>query len=126
MVVEKEVVETAKRMRKAFSNIQCFVFEKQELEVVRKTINTIGLRGLVRLRLADPKYPHLYIVEPDTRDCEKDCESKALKKIANGEVREELKKYFLSSFIRQCINYCIHEKTKSILSIIDKFLGKSI
>ncbi len=121
---EKEIIEMAKRMRQAFSNVQCFVFEKQELQLVKKTINAIGLRGLVRLRLADPKYPYLYIVEPDIRDCEKDCESKALKKIANGEVREELKKYFLTSFIRQCINYCIHEKTKSILSIIDKFLGK--
>lgn len=122
--MEQEITELAKRMRKAFSNVQCFVFEKQELQNVRKAINIIGLKGLVVVRLADPRYQQLYIVEPDIRDCEKDCESKALKKIAEGGVREDLKKYFLTSFMRQCIDFCIHEKTKSILAIIDKYLGR--
>ncbi|RLG84058.1 MAG: hypothetical protein DRO40_02515 [Thermoprotei archaeon] len=126
---KEDVIGMAKRMKQAFKHVQCFVVEKQELQLAKKAINEIGLFGLVRVRLADPKYPLLYVIEPDLRDCEKDCEKKALKAIAEGRVKEELKKQFLVDFIRQCLNFCEHERVKEILSRIEEYIrgkgGKS-
>ncbi|MCD6488647.1 MAG: hypothetical protein J7K21_05425, partial [Desulfurococcales archaeon] len=79
MSIPPKTIELANRMKQAFKHVQCFVFEKEELEDVRNALREIGIQGLVRLRHADPRYPLIYIVEANLRDCELDCQSKAIK-----------------------------------------------
>ena len=122
MSIPPKTIELANRMKQAFKHVQCFVFEREELEDVRNALREIGIQGLVRLRHADPRYPLIYIVEANLRDCELDCQSKAIKAIVEGRVREELKKQFQVEFIRQCLNFCEHERVKEIISRIEKFL----
>ncbi len=121
--IDDKVLEIAKRMLRAFKHIQCFVFEKEELEDVRRAIRRIGLGKHVRVRLVDPKYPLIYIVRPNITECIEECRRKADEQILRGLVREELKKHFRIEFISQCRNYCEHEKVKEIVGILEKFLG---
>ncbi len=117
-----EIIQIAERMLKAFKHIQCFIFEKDELQNVKNAIKKIGLYGHIQLRLIDPKYPLIYIIKPNIRNCIDECNRKAEEYILSGKVRDELKKHFRIEYIRQCINHCEHEKVKEIIDILKKFL----
>jgi len=119
---QNDIVSIAERMLKAFKHVQCFVFEKDELQSIRNTIRKIGLYKHVRVRLVDPKYPLIYIVKPNITECIEECRRKAEEYILTGRVRDELKKHFRIEYISQCRNYCEHEKVKEIIEILKKFL----
>lgn len=116
------VVSIAERMLKAFKHVQCFIFEKDELQIIRNAIKKIGLYKHVRVRLIDPKYPLIYIVKPNITECTEECRRKADEYILSGKVRDELKKHFRIEYIRQCMNHCEHEKVKEIIEILKNFL----
>lgn len=116
------VVSIAERMLKAFKHVQCFIFEKDELQIIRNAIKKIGLYKHVCVRLIDPKYPLIYIVKPNITECTEECRRKADEYILSGKVRDELKKHFRIEYIRQCMNHCEHEKVKEIIEILKNFL----
>ena len=119
---QDDIVLIAERMLKAFKHVQCFVFEKDELQSIRNAIKKIGLYKHIHVRLIDPKYPLIYIVKPNIRECIEECRRKADEYILTGKVRDELKKHFRIEYISQCINHCEHEKVKEIIEILKKFL----
>ncbi len=116
------VIGIARRMLKAFRHVGCFIFERDELIIVKNTIKELNLYKHVRLGLADPKYPLIYIVRPNISECIEECQRKADEYILSGKVVDHLKKHFRTEYIRQCINHCEHEKVKEIISIIEKYL----
>ncbi len=121
-VSKQEIIDMAKRMIKAFKNIQCFVFERDEIHVVRKVIDEVGLSRLVRIGRADKRYPYIYIVKPNLNPFMKECSDKAEKTILEGRVREEYKKQFRIEYIRQCLNHYEHERVKEIIGLLEKYL----
>ncbi len=117
-----DIVEIVKRMVKAFKNIQCFIFERDELLVVRKAVDETGVSRLVKLERADKRYPYIYILRPNIDQFMRECSDKADKAILKGRVKEDVQKQFRVEFIRQCLNHYEHERVKEIISLFEKYL----
>ncbi len=119
---ESQVIEVATRMLKAFKKIGCFIFEKQEYDVVRKAVDSVNILRHVKVELVDQRYPYIYIVKPKIDHCFKECENKASEYILRGEVRESLKNIFKKEFISQCIRYCEKRKIIEVIALLENFL----
>ncbi len=120
---ESQIVEVAARMLKAFKNIGCFIFEKQEYDVVRRAVNSINMLKHVKIELVDQRYPYIYVVKPKIDHCFKECENKAGEYILKGEVKESLKNVFKKEFVSQCVRYCEKRKINEVIALLESFLN---
>ncbi len=119
-------LDLANRILKAFKRFECFVFEKDELEKVKKFIHSSGLYKLVLLRRADPRYEYIYILMPWSIDFEQICVSQVKKLLADGRINhEQYRKYYLL-MIDQCIRHYERERVKEIISFLEKYIRDKV
>ncbi|ADI32065.1 hypothetical protein [Staphylothermus hellenicus] len=119
-----ELLELAKRMIKAFKTFECYVFEKKEIGKVRELLVKAGIRSLVRIRKADPRYPYIYVVVPWSREFEKICVAKVKELLAEGRIDRESYNKRYNELIAQCIRHHERERVKEIIEKLEKYIGK--
>lgn len=122
MTGDRELVE---RMIKAFKNIGCFIYERDLEERVRDIVSKTGLGRLVSIDYVEPRYPHIRIVAPNTRECGTRCLNEAEKLIAEGRVVRDLAGAFMIEYTAQCIRECEREKIKKILAVLTTYLERA-
>jgi len=119
-------VELAKRMINAFKHFQCFVFEREEFEPVKKLINDLGLNKHVVIRKADPRYDYIYIVIPNYIDIESECVNYVDKLLAEGKINHNMYKKNKEVLIRQCMNHKGLERIKEVINILEQYLSSEV
>ena len=125
MSEDQGVLGMAKRMLKAFKNFECFVFEKEELELVKKTLIETKIRNLVRIRKADPKYEHIYVIVPWSKEFENMCLAKVKELLAHGRIDRDTYNKRYNELVLQCIRHYERERTKEIINILQKYIEES-
>ncbi len=116
---ERELLE---RMIKAFKHYNCFIYEKEEHDKVRKLLGKTGLMGKVWIGYVDPRYPHIYIVKPKFHDLERECLMEIENLFHKGSIRKEDYAKMKDEMIKQCINHYTYERSREIILIMEKIL----
>ena len=122
---EQDVLEMAKRMLKAFKSFECFVFEREELELVKKTLIETKIRRLVRIKKADPKYEHILIVVPWSKEFENMCLAKVKELLAQGRIDRDTYNKRYNELVLQCIRHYERERVKEIINILQNYIEKA-
>ncbi len=122
MSEEEKITEYIERMIKALKHFDCYVFEKEDLEIVSKIAELAGIRKMVTIRRADPRYEYIYVLAPRNIDLEDECRLKARQLLAEGKIdRLQYKKYF-DYFVVQCIRHKERERVKEIISRLEHYI----
>ncbi len=116
---EKKLLE---RMLKAFKHYNCFIYGKEEHEKVRGLLEETGLMAKVWIGYVDPRYPHIYIVKPRSRDLERECIIEIENLFRSGSIRREDYLKMRDEMIKQCINHYTYERGKEIISIMEELI----
>ena len=119
-----ELLELAKRVLNAFKHYECFVFEKSELDKVKKLLEDAGLRKHVVVRRADPRYEEIYIILPWQQTFETECVNYVTKLVAEGKVNKNYYKKNRNLMILQCIKHMEREKVKEIISLLENYIER--
>lgn len=118
-------VEIAKRLINAFKHYGCFIFEKEELELIRSFVKETGLNNLLVLKKADPRYDQLYILLPWSIEFHQDCVSKVHKLLAEGSIdRNSFKKNYVI-MVEQCIRHYVRERIKEVINRLESYIAKA-
>lgn len=126
-VSSRELLELAKRVLEAFKHYECFVFEKNELKLVKKLVNETDLQKHVVIRKADPRYEHIYIMLPWRIEFESECINYVKKLLAEGKVNHNYYKQNKIIMILQCIKHKEREEVKEIIKILETYIsGKGV
>ncbi|RLG81384.1 MAG: hypothetical protein DRO13_01340 [Thermoprotei archaeon] len=119
-----ELLELAKRMLNAFKHFECFIFEKRELEAVKKLLRETGLNRHLLLRRADPRYEHIYVLLPWRIEFEQECLASVKRLLAEGRVDQDYYKKNYKLLITQCIKHFEREKVKEVISILRDYINR--
>ena len=118
----EKLLELAKRVLNAFKHFECFVFEREEYDLVRKLLEETGLKRHVVVRKADPRYEHIYIILPWRYEFENECTAYVKKLLADGKINHNYYKKYKNIMISQCIKHMEREKVKEIINILEKYV----
>ncbi len=122
MSEEEKIREYIERMIKALKHFDCYVFEKEDLDIVRQIVDLAGIRKIATIRKADPRYEYIYVLVPRSIDLEDECRLKARQLLAEGKIdRLQYKKYF-DYFVVQCIRHKERERVKEIISRLEHYI----
>jgi|GEM_PF-1623695 len=123
MSEDEKIRKYIERMIKALRHFDCYVFEKEDLEIVRKIAELTGIKKIATIRKADPRYEHIFILAPRNIDLENECRLKARQLLAEGKIdRLQYKKYF-DMFVVQCIRHKERERVKEIISKLEHYIS---
>ncbi len=117
-----KLIELAKRMLNAFKHYECFVFEKEELENVKRVARESGIYKYAVLRKADPRYEYIYIILPWRMEIEQECVSRVQEALANRRINEETYKKYRAVMISQCIKHFERERTRVIVKLLEEYI----
>ncbi len=123
MSLTSEEKKLVSRMINAFQHFECFVFEKEELENVKNVLVKTGIRNLVVVKRADPRYEYIYMVVPWNREFETMCISKVKKLLAEGSIDRETYSRRYSELVLQCIRHYERERIKEIIEKLKKYIS---
>ncbi|MEM0378853.1 MAG: hypothetical protein QXP68_04405 [Thermosphaera sp.] len=121
-----EIISITERILKAFKYYGCFVFEKQELGVVKDFVIKSELTGLVTIRKADPRYEDIYIMTSSLKGFEQECVSKIDELLSRGQIALDQYKRMRAELIEQCITSMEHERVKQIIEKIERYYQKFV
>ncbi len=123
----EELYRLAERVLNAFKHYECFVFEREELDLVKKLVNEAGLKKHVVIRRADPRYEYIYIMLPWRIEFENECVAYVKKLVAEGKINHNYYKKNKNIMISQCIKHKEREKVKEIINILENYIrGKGV
>ncbi len=122
MSEEERIREYIERMIKALKHFDCYVFEKEDIEIVNKIAELTRIKKIATIRKADPRYEYIYVLAPRSIDLEDECRLKARRLLAEGKIdRLQYKKYF-DYFVVQCIRHKERERVKEIISRLEHYI----
>ncbi|MCY0867745.1 MAG: hypothetical protein OWQ48_00725 [Desulfurococcus sp.] len=116
--------ELAKRVSKAFSRYNCFIFEENELENVRNLIIMAELKGIVEVKQLDPRYPGIYIATVWTKRIERECISLVEGMLSKGQLTPEEYKKYRNELIEQCIVSMEIEESKKVVEALSRYIDR--
>ncbi len=111
-----------KRILNGFKHFGCFIYEADEHQKVMNVLKKIKIDNYLKITLADPRYPYIYLIKPKDVDLERDCIVKIDKLFREGRLSEDDYKARRDELIRQCINHYLYERLKEIMNIIEKMI----
>lgn len=117
-----ELKELASRMVKALKNFECYVFEKEELKKVYELVKESGIKSLVTIRKADPRYEHIYILVPWSRDFGIECKAIVDRALSEGRISRESYKKEYATMVAQCIKHKERERIKDIIAKLEQYI----
>lgn len=117
-----ELKKLASRMVKALRNFECYVFEKEELKNVYEVVKASGIKSLVTIKKADPRYEYIYILVPWSRDFENECKAIVDKALSEGRISRESYKKEYATMIAQCVKHKERERIKDIIAKLEQYI----
>lgn len=118
--MSNEEYELIKRILSGFKHYGCFIFEKRELESVKRVAKNTGIDRLLKIKKADPRYDHIYILIPWDIEFHQECESRIRKMLVEGGINRDLFKRNYSVLLEQCVRFFERERTKEIIRILEE------
>lgn len=119
--LSSDEVTLVKRILNGFKHYGCFIFEKAELDMVRRVAKNSGIDKLSTLRKADPRYDHIYIIIPWSIEFHQECESRIRKLLAEGGINRDVFKKNYVSLIEQCVRFFERERVKEIIRSLENY-----